>query len=411
MGCTASVPVKHTSVPVKHAQAEIRAVVHPEGFTPPVAATQHETPTDVERTSRKISETAEVKECECTGPQPIDIASAPAANADVSPREGAPTPFAPMGVGCESAGTSPGTIVFHEGQDRLEWGLESFSAEELNALLDSNDSSIERKSLNECLSLVREDALQFSSVYEEMRKCEGGHEALEEVAHECAAIRQKVLEDTAGDTRANCSFDRGEGVEEEIENFWNEPFFLLVSAAKVYDRFSEWVGFIARQSDSNTTHSVSFKPIVSAAQKASRPRWNRGAPQADGAGKGRGWGSLVDIVRASVVVDDWDCMLRCLKAVRGDFDVEILRIRTRFNDTADVPQVWGGYRHIALTIRLLGHGHVCELLIHHRKLYNLRSPDSDERFRKFRHALACSQAGEGGVETFTQLLSPRPACP
>ena len=109
-----------------------------------------------------------------------------------------------------------------------------------------------------------------------------------------------------------------------------------------------------------------------------------------------------------MVVDDWDGILSTLKAVRGDFDVEILRIRNRFTATSDVPQIWGGYRHIALTVRLLGHGHVCELLVHHRQLYNLRSPESDERFRKFRDALAWSQDGAGGVETFTQLLSPRP---
>jgi len=53
----------------------------------------------------------------------------------------------------------------------------------------------------------------------------------------------------------------------------------------------------------------------------------------------RGWGSVVDVVRASVVLDDWDGVLCCLHTVRGDFDVEILRVRNRFTATADVPQV------------------------------------------------------------------------
>jgi len=38
-------------------------------------------------------------------------------------------------------------------------------------------------------------------------------------------------------------------------------------------------------------------------------------------------------------MDDWDGVLRCLQTVRGDFDVEILRVRNRFTATADVPQV------------------------------------------------------------------------
>jgi hypothetical protein len=342
------------------------------------------------------------------GPQPSENdAVAPAAEA--SPREGSAAgapPAAPTGVGGEA---SAGTIAYHEGDDRLEWGKESWSCEGINELLEHCDSSHVRHLLDECLPPVREDALVFSSAYEELRKREGGPEALEELAHECAAIRQKVLEDRDGDG-ANASFDRGEGDEEGVDNFWNEPFFLLVSAAKVYSRFSEWVDSIARQANANTTHTACFKPIASAAQKARRPAWqNSGAEhQGEGDAQARGWGSVVDVVRASVVVDDWDGILSTLKAVRGDFDVEILRIRNRFTATSDVPQIWGGYRHIALTVRLLGHGHVCELLVHHRQLYNLRSPESDERFRKFRDALAWSQDGAGGVETFTQLLSPRP---
>ena len=116
---------------------------------------------------------------------------------------------------------------------------------------------------------------------------------------------------------------------------------------------------------------------------------------------------MVDLVRGSIVVDSWDGVLRCLQLVRGNFDVEILRVRNRFTATADVPQVWGGYRHVALTVRLLGHGHVCELLVHHRQLFCLRTTESDDRFHKFRDALAWSQTGGSGVETFTQLLSPR----
>jgi len=61
----------------------------------------------------------------------------------------------------------------------------------------------------------------------------------------------------------------------QVDNFWNEPFFLLVSAAKVYDKFSQWVTSVASQADANATHTVSFKPIISAAQKARRPAWKR----------------------------------------------------------------------------------------------------------------------------------------
>ena len=61
----------------------------------------------------------------------------------------------------------------------------------------------------------------------------------------------------------------------QVDNFWNEPFFLLVSAAKVYDKFSHWVTSVAAQADANATHTVSFKPIISAAQKARRPAWKR----------------------------------------------------------------------------------------------------------------------------------------
>ena len=120
----------------------------------------------------------------------------------------------------------------------------------------------------------------------------------------------------------------------------------------------------------------------------------------------RGWGSLLDVVRGSVVCEDWQAVLRCLQAVRGDFDVEILRLRNRFTDSSDVPQVWGGYRHISLAVRLLGHGHVCELLVHHRSLQTLRSSESERRYHDFRDSLAWSQDGKEGVETYTQLLSP-----
>lgn len=405
MGCASSVPVKHdptasTAAAAPPAKASIEPLATPHDnmveFSA-VPAEQKQPPS-----AQKLVVQADV----APGPQPSENdAAAPAAEA--SPREAAGgAPAAPMGVGGESAGT----IAYHEGEDRLEWGKKSWSADGLTELLEHYDSNQVRHCLDECLPPVREDALTFSIVYEELRKREGGPEALEELAHECAVIRQKVLTDRDGDD-ANASFDRGEGDEEGVDNFWNEPFFLLVSGAKVYSRFSEWVDSIAKQANANTTHTVCFKPIASAAQKARRPAWLSSGDQnqGEGAAQARGWGSVIDVVRASVVVDDWDGILRTLKAVRGDFDVQILRIRNRFTATSDVPQIWGGYRHIALTIRLLGHGHVCELLVHHRQLHNLRSPESDERFRKFRDALAWSQDGVGGVETFTQLLSPRPA--
>ena len=403
MGCGASAPVRDEGGPVGQ------------------AVTPADEPDDGGRTQLpKASSQVHEPACEheaAPGPQ---AAAAPAlpgtAPADSSPREGGTAaPSAPEGVGGETADAR--MIAYHEseGEERLQWGAECFTAEELAETLEGLDQSAAQHSLEEWLPRVREDALRYSEAYEGLRKAEGGPEALEEVAHECAAIREKILEDRSDDdAAANASFDNGEGNEEPVDNFWNEPFFLLVSAAKVHGKFSEWVASIATQTGADASHSVCFKPIHSAAQKARRPGWQRGgasaAPGGDTAleaGRGRGWGSLVDIVRASVVVDDWQGVLRCLQAVRGDFDVEILRIRNRFTATADVPQIWGGYRHIALTVRLLGHGHVCELLVHHRLLHSLRSPQADERFHHFRDALAWAQKGPGGTETFVQLLSPR----
>ena len=344
--------------------------------------------------------------------------SAPRGADEPSPRGGGTdaAPAAPSGVGAEGA-EGAGVIAYDEAADVLEWGHERFGVEALGEQLESLNASAVQHELEEWLPLVCEDALRFSSAYEALRTAAGGPEAIDELAHECAAIRQKVLEDRGDTSGANTSFDRGEGDEEEVDNFWNEPFFLLVSAAKVYDKFAAWVASIASQAGADGAHTVCFKPIASAAQKARRPAWARGAgadagaaaaaPGAGGAEEGRGWGAVVDLVRGSIVVDSWDGVLRCLQLVRGDFDVEILRVRNRFTATADVPKVWGGYRHVALTVRLLGHGHVCELLIHHRQLFALRTPASDERFHTFRDALAWSQAGANGVETFTQLLSPR----
>jgi len=135
-------------------------------------------------------------------------APAPAGAQDPSPRPGLPA--APSGVGGESA------IAYHEGEDRLEWGRDSYSAENLNTLLDACDSGSVRHSLDEWLPSVREDANLFSDAYDVLRKSAGGPEALEEVAHECAVIRQKVLEDRGDDAGGNSSFDRGEGEEEQV---------------------------------------------------------------------------------------------------------------------------------------------------------------------------------------------------
>jgi len=358
------------------------------------------------------------------GPQAPADPAPPGAGAatppDSSPRDdGAAAPAAPAGVGGELAAPAPApaapanAVAYddREGEDRLQWGSDSFTVEELNEVLERLDGTAAQYSLEELLPQVREDALRYSEAYETLRNEEGGAEALEELAHECAAIRIKVLEDRDdSDTVTSSSFDNGEGDEEPVDNFWNEPFFLLVSGAKVYGKFTEWVASIAAQADANAAHSVCFKPISSAAQKARRPVWQRGGAAAVStaeAGGGRGWGSLVDVIRASIVVDDWHGILRCLQAVRGDFDVEILRIRNRFTATADVPQLWGGYRHIALSVRLLGHGHVCEVLVHHRQLCSLRSPEAEGRFHRFRDALAWTQDGQGGVETYVELLSPR----
>ena len=331
------------------------------------------------------------------------------ANDDTSPQGAGPSavPSAPSGVGSEGAGA--GAIAYDEAEDMLEWGHERFGAEELSEHVDCLNQSAVRHAIEEWLPLVREDAVRFSSAYETLRTTGGGPEALDELAHECAAIRQKVLEDREETSGANASFDRGEGEEVVVDNFWNEPFFLLVSAAKVYAKFAEWVASIAKQAGADGAHIVCFKPMASAAQKARRPAWqgSGAAPSSPSSNQGRGWGSMVDLVRGSIVVDSWDGVLRCLQLVRGNFDVEILRVRNRFTATADVPQVWGGYRHVALTVRLLGHGHVCELLVHHRQLFGLRTTESDDRFHKFRDALAWSQTGGSGVETFTQLLSPR----
>jgi hypothetical protein len=333
-------------------------------------------------------------------------------NNDPSPQGAGPSavPSAPSGVGSEGAGA--GAIAYDEAEDMLEWGHERFGAEALGEHIDCLNQSAVRHALEEWLPLVREDALRFSSAYEALRTTGSGPVALDELAHECAAIRQKVLEDQGETFGANASFDRGEGEEEVVDNFWNEPFFLLVSAAKVYAKFAEWVASIAKQAGAQGAHIICFKPIASAAQKARRPAWlysgaAPAAPASGGTVEGGGGGSLIDLVRGSIVVDSWDGVLRCLQLVRGNFDVEILRVRNRFTATADVPQVWGGYRHVALTVRLLGHGHVCELLVHHRQLFCLRTTESDDRFHKFRDALAWSQTGGSGVETFTQLLSPR----
>ena len=223
MGCGASAPVLHDpAVAVATNSAPSASVPH--------RADEAATPSDKKASPAHGAHEGGI-ESAAPGPQPAeDACSAPRANGcaeagtqdmhaagaapapagaqDSSPRSGLPA--APSGVGGESA------IAYHEGEDRLEWGRESYSAENLNTLLDTCDSGPVSQSLDEWLPSVREDANLFSDAYDVLRKSAGGPEALEEVAHECAVIRQKVLEDRGDEAGSNASFDRGEGGEEQV---------------------------------------------------------------------------------------------------------------------------------------------------------------------------------------------------
>ena len=77
---------------------------------------------------------------------------------------------------------------------------------------------------------------------------------------------------------------------------------------------------------------------------------------------------LLDLCRQSIVFDSAVDVAACIRAVRGDSDARIVRIKNKLDPAFDAGP-YGGYRDVALNLRLstpatvrLGlESHVCEL--------------------------------------------------
>jgi len=105
---------------------------------------------------------------------------------------------------------------------------------------------------------------------------------------------------------------------------------------------------------------------------------------------------LVDIVRQMILFDNVRDMALCLESISNDPHVQILRIKNRLSPEYNASRCSGGYRDVALNLRIcmpetqrLGlDGHVCELQLILKSFYERRSNEGHARWVAFRNKQA-----------------------
>ena len=130
-----------------------------------------------------------------------------------------------------------------------------------------------------------------------------------------------------------------------LENYWDEPYNLLVSAAQVWPPFSDLVQSLAAGAG-GCAGAASFKPLhrfIADGPPAARVQacaatsggGGGAAAAAEGAGEDSqpsageagGWASQLDVVAGDLVLPSLQGMAACLDALCANADVDLLRIR------------------------------------------------------------------------------------
>mmetsp|Transcript_60146 Transcript_60146/g.159854 ORF Transcript_60146/g.159854 Transcript_60146/m.159854 type:complete len:757 (+) Transcript_60146:2012-4282(+) len=102
---------------------------------------------------------------------------------------------------------------------------------------------------------------------------------------------------------------------------------------------------------------------------------------------------LVDVCRQSVIFDDMAGIARCLSVLCADSEVVLLRLKNRLDPSYDAARLSGGYRDIAINLRIVNaqtmdlgiDTHVCELQLLIRPFAELKSDEGHKRYVTFRN--------------------------
>eukprot|EP00960_Hanusia_phi_P015978 470913-Hanusia_phi.AAC.4 len=103
---------------------------------------------------------------------------------------------------------------------------------------------------------------------------------------------------------------------------------------------------------------------------------------------------ILDICRQTVVFDDVQQIITCLRAICNDRDLHVLGIKNSLSTRFDSRKS-AGYRHVALYFNILNKEtvasqccrHVCELQLVLSKFYNLKSNEGHRRYIQFRNLM------------------------
>jgi ppGpp synthetase/RelA/SpoT-type nucleotidyltranferase len=132
---------------------------------------------------------------------------------------------------------------------------------------------------------------------------------------------------------------------------------------------------------------------------------------------------LVDLVRQRIIFTRLSDICECLDAIDNDPDLQILRVKNRFDPNIDAHWT-AGYRDVVLVLRvvtpvttMLGiSGHCCELQLAHQDMANLITPSQHSRYLRYRSVMAFGQSSrhvDDGflcrVGTGRHVLQPSPS--
>jgi len=100
---------------------------------------------------------------------------------------------------------------------------------------------------------------------------------------------------------------------------------------------------------------------------------------------------LLDVCRQSIVFESIGDLCRCLGSIRGDADIQVVRIKNRMEPSYD-STVSAGYRDVVLNMRITSKRavhlrvdtHVCELQLMLRDFAEMKHDQGHKRYKQFR---------------------------
>ena len=96
---------------------------------------------------------------------------------------------------------------------------------------------------------------------------------------------------------------------------------------------------------------------------------------------------LLDILRSSIVLEDISSVLHCLTILAESEEVEIVRIKNRFDRRYD-STASAGYWDLSMNLKLRDTGFIVELQLHLQCMIAIKSNDGHRRYVKFRDSQA-----------------------